>query len=139
MMKIGLFLEHTPYNWTRLLCCNLVITLASSMKSSSDMVPSFIIFTATSVVPLYLPLRTTPNWPEPSSSNRVNSVGSISHFPWARPINRHLHYETWNDLKSQCGKVMNYLSQWKNFVKTTSVIKNATFTKFLSKKCKSKI
>ena len=26
MMNIGLFLLHTPYNWTRLLCWSLVIT-----------------------------------------------------------------------------------------------------------------
>lgn len=57
-----------------------VITLASSIKSSSDMVPSFIILTATSMDPRHVPLRTTPNWPEPSSSNKCSSAGSISHL-----------------------------------------------------------
>lgn len=38
-----------------------VMTLASSIKSSSDIVPSFIIFTATSIDPRHFPLRTTPN------------------------------------------------------------------------------
>lgn len=57
-----------------------VITLASSIKSSSDMVPSFIILTATSIDPRQMPLRTTPNWPEPSSSNKCSSAGSISHL-----------------------------------------------------------
>lgn len=57
-----------------------VITLASSMKSSSDIVPSFIIFTATSMEPRHFPLRTTPNCPEPSSSSKSSSAGSISHL-----------------------------------------------------------
>jgi hypothetical protein len=57
-----------------------VMTFASSMKSSSDIVPSFIIFTATSIEPLHLPLLTTPNWPLPSSSSSISSVWSISHL-----------------------------------------------------------
>ena len=62
-----------------------VMTLASSMKSSSLMVPSFIILTATSILARHLPRRTTPNWPEPSSSKSVSSDGSISHLSWLNP------------------------------------------------------
>ena len=61
------------------------MTLASSMKSSSLMVPSFIILTATSILALHLPRRTTPNWPDPSSSKSVSSDGSISHLSWLSP------------------------------------------------------
>lgn len=61
------------------------MTLASSIKSSSLIVPSFIILTATSILALHLPRRTTPNCPDPNSSSRVSSDGSISHLSWLRP------------------------------------------------------
>lgn len=44
------------------------------------MVPSFIIFTAVSIYPRHLARRTTPNCPEPNSSSKTNSLGSISHL-----------------------------------------------------------
>lgn len=56
-----------------------LITLASSMNSSSLIVPSFIILTATCNAPSF-PCRTTPNWPEPNSSIRFNWLGSTSHL-----------------------------------------------------------
>ena len=62
-----------------------VMTLASSIKSSSLIVPSFTILTATSILPLHLPRRTTPNWPDPNSSSSVSSEGSISHLSWLNP------------------------------------------------------
>lgn len=78
-MQMGRCSMQRPYSLTRLECCNLVITLASSMKSYSDMVPSFISLTATSILPFHLPCRTTPNWPDPSSSINCNSDALISH------------------------------------------------------------
>lgn len=62
-----------------------VMTLASSMKSSSDMVPPFIILTAVSIEPRHLPRRTTPNWPDPNSSSSINSDGWISHLSCDKP------------------------------------------------------
>lgn len=54
---------------------------ASSMKSSSDMEPSLIIFMATSCWPCHFPYFTTPNWPVPRSLMKVRLRGSISHTP----------------------------------------------------------
>lgn len=62
-----------------------VMTFASSMKSSSDIVPPFIILTAVSIDPRHFPRRTTPNWPEPSSSSNINSDGWISHLSCDKP------------------------------------------------------
>lgn len=50
------------------------------MKSSSDMVPTFIILTAVSIDPRHFARRTTPNWPDPSSSRIISSDGWISHL-----------------------------------------------------------
>lgn len=66
-------------------CMTHVMTLASSMKSSSDIVPPFIIFTAVSIEPRHFPRRTTPNWPEPSSSISISSDGWISHLSCDKP------------------------------------------------------
>lgn len=62
-----------------------VMTLASSMKSSSDIVPLFIILTAVSIDPRHFPWRTTPNWPDPNSSSSINSDGWISHLSCDKP------------------------------------------------------
>jgi len=54
---------------------------ASWKNSSSDMEPSLIILTATSYFPFHLPRWTTPNWPLPSSFNRVISSRFSSQIP----------------------------------------------------------
>lgn len=57
-----------------------IITLASSMKSSSDMEPSLMALIATWICDRHSPKWTTPNWPLPISFIKANSDGSISHF-----------------------------------------------------------
>ncbi len=59
--------------------CTYIMTLASSLKSSSDMHSSRIIFTAT-LVSLNFPSSTRPNWPLPNSWPKVSSSGSTSHW-----------------------------------------------------------
>lgn len=75
---------HSKANQTKKMI-PYVMTFASSMKSSSDIVPPFIIFTAVSIDPRHLPRRTTPNWPEPNSSSSINSDGCISHLSCDKP------------------------------------------------------
>ena len=96
-MQMGLCSIHSPNNWTKCGWRNFVMTLASRTKSASDMVPSFINLTATSAETVFrrlwqpvtadsgssttrvhFPLRTTPNWPDPSSSRSVSSLTRIS-------------------------------------------------------------
>lgn len=57
-----------------------IMTLASSMKSSSNMAPSLMALIATFCSALHLPSLTWPNWPLPSSFMKVSSLGFISHF-----------------------------------------------------------
>uniref|UniRef100_A0A0E9XHA3 Uncharacterized protein n=1 Tax=Anguilla anguilla TaxID=7936 RepID=A0A0E9XHA3_ANGAN len=61
------------------------MTLASAMKSSSDIEPSLIILTATSCCPCNFPYFTTPNCPLPSSFMKVRWCGSISQRPYPNP------------------------------------------------------
>ena len=58
-----------------------VMVWASWKNSSSDMEPSLIILTATSYCPFHLPRWTTPNWPLPSSFNRIISSLCSSQIP----------------------------------------------------------
>lgn len=55
-----------------------IMTLASSLKSSSDMHSSRIIFTATFTF-FHFASKTSPNWPEPNSRPSVSSARFISH------------------------------------------------------------
>lgn len=59
--------------------CTYIITLASSMKSSSDIAPSLMVLMATLMVAFHLPSWTTPNCPRPSSFMNVSSDGFNSH------------------------------------------------------------
>lgn len=59
--------------------CTYIITLASSMKSSSDIAPSLIVLMATLMVAFHLPSWTTPNCPWPSSLMNISSDGFNSH------------------------------------------------------------
>ena len=56
-MYMGCDVVHTPINCTSLRCRNLCIILASCKKASTDIDPSFNVFTATSTEPLHRPMQ----------------------------------------------------------------------------------